>query len=123
MRNVLVKALGSLAPLIHSDTGTMDRWLWVKKRLTVTRNGERLLLTSPWHHYDPTSPDAAGPFLKVEDGWHVRRGYARRMFEELSFDGGFMVEEIDYNVGRLAIWLFQRLKFCLPLGLDCDIQA
>lgn len=217
MRNALVKALGSLAPLIHSDTGTMDRWLWVKKRLAVTRNGERLLdvgcgtgafticaaergydclgltwdgrdqqiaqaradicgtpgarfrvvdvrrlgaeadlagafdvvlcceniehilddrrlmhdmfralkpggrllLTSPWHHYDPISPDDAGPFLKVETGWHVRRGYTRCMLEELCRDAGFMVEEIDYNVGwlsQLTIRLFQRLKFFLPLA-------
>ena len=43
MRNLLIKILGPLAPLIHSDTATMDRWLCVRRRLPFTRNGEKLL--------------------------------------------------------------------------------
>lgn len=43
MRRLLLKILGPLAPLVHSDTGTLDRWLWVKRRLPLTNNKERLL--------------------------------------------------------------------------------
>lgn len=44
MRNdFLVKWLGALGPLIHSDTGTHDRWLWLKRRLPLTNNDEKLL--------------------------------------------------------------------------------
>jgi SAM-dependent methyltransferase len=39
----LVKLLGHRATLIHGDTLVLDRWLWLKKRLFTTRNGERLL--------------------------------------------------------------------------------
>ncbi len=42
-RTFLTKTLGSLAGLIQGDTLTRDRWLWLKRRLPVTANGEKLL--------------------------------------------------------------------------------
>lgn len=41
--NLLVKLLGFPATLIHGDTLTLDRWLWLKRRLPATKNGEKLL--------------------------------------------------------------------------------
>jgi 2-polyprenyl-3-methyl-5-hydroxy-6-metoxy-1,4-benzoquinol methylase len=41
--NLLVNLLGFTATLIHGDTLTLDRWLWLKRRLPATKNGERLL--------------------------------------------------------------------------------
>ncbi|MEC7294105.1 MAG: hypothetical protein VXU46_04360, partial [Planctomycetota bacterium] len=40
-----------------------------------------------------------GPFSKVEDGWHVRRGYTRAMYEELCTEAGLMLEEVSYCSG------------------------
>ncbi len=40
---VLVKIFGSRATLIHGDPLALDRWLWLKKRLPLTGNGETLI--------------------------------------------------------------------------------
>jgi SAM-dependent methyltransferase len=39
----LVKIFGFHAGFIHGDTLILDRWLWLKKRLPETKNGERLI--------------------------------------------------------------------------------
>jgi len=41
--SLLVRILGFPATLIHSDTLVLDRWLWLRSRLPVTGNDERLL--------------------------------------------------------------------------------
>jgi SAM-dependent methyltransferase len=41
--NVLVSLFGFPATLIHGDTLVLDRWRWLKARLPVTANRERLL--------------------------------------------------------------------------------
>jgi len=40
-----------------------------------------------------------GPFSKVEDGGHVRRGYLRAMLIELCKESGLIVEEISFCSG------------------------
>ena len=42
-KSLLAKLVGFPATLIHGDTLVLDRWLWVRKRLPETRNGETLL--------------------------------------------------------------------------------
>lgn len=42
-RNTLVRLLGFPATLFHGDFLTVDRWHWLRKRLPVTRGGDRLL--------------------------------------------------------------------------------
>lgn len=42
-KSLLVKVLGFPATLIHGDSLMLDRWLWLRKRLPKTNNGERLI--------------------------------------------------------------------------------
>jgi len=42
-RSLLVRLFGFPATLVHGDTLVLDRWRWLKRRLPVTANGERLL--------------------------------------------------------------------------------
>jgi 2-polyprenyl-3-methyl-5-hydroxy-6-metoxy-1,4-benzoquinol methylase len=42
-RSFLVRIFGFPATLIHGDPLVLDRWLWIRRRLPRTRNGERLL--------------------------------------------------------------------------------
>jgi 2-polyprenyl-3-methyl-5-hydroxy-6-metoxy-1,4-benzoquinol methylase len=41
--SLLVKIVGWPATLIHGDTAVLDRWLWLRKRLPKTANGERVV--------------------------------------------------------------------------------
>ena len=196
-KSILVRLFGFPATLVHGDTLVLDRWLWLRKRLPRTRNGEtlldvgcgsgaftigaarrgytstgiswdernqhvaheraaicnavncffevldvrildrkhewigafdvcvncenvehviddrklmmdivaclkpggRLLLTTPYFHYKPMTVHDEGPFSKVEDGGHVRRGYLRAMLIELCKESGLIVEEISFCSG------------------------
>jgi len=42
-RSLLVKLFGFHATLIHGDTLVLDRWRWLKRRLPVTNNGEKVI--------------------------------------------------------------------------------
>jgi hypothetical protein len=42
-RSLLVRLFGFSATLIHHDLLVLDRWLWLRRRLPRTRNGERLI--------------------------------------------------------------------------------
>jgi SAM-dependent methyltransferase len=42
-KSLLVKLIGFPATLIHGDPLVLDRWLWLEKRLPLTRNGETLI--------------------------------------------------------------------------------
>jgi SAM-dependent methyltransferase len=42
-KSLLVRMFGFPATLIHGDTLVLDRWLWIKRRLPKTANGERVL--------------------------------------------------------------------------------
>ena len=199
-KSFLIKIFGFLAMLIHGDTLVLDRWKWLKVRLPVTKNGEKLidvgcgsgtfsigaarrgyetlgvdwneqgrmvaeerakickaqsakfevldvrnldtrddlvgkfdvvinleniehiiddrkliqdissclkpggylLLSAPYLHYRPLSIEDSGPFLKIEDGGHVRRGYSKAMLEELCKQSGLIPEEISFCSGYLS---------------------
>lgn len=42
-KSLLVKIFGYYAGFIHGDTLIFDRWLWLKKHLPKTKNGEKLI--------------------------------------------------------------------------------
>jgi 2-polyprenyl-3-methyl-5-hydroxy-6-metoxy-1,4-benzoquinol methylase len=42
-KSLLVRIFGFRATVIHGDLLVLDRWLWLKKRLPFTRNGEKLI--------------------------------------------------------------------------------
>lgn len=199
-KSFLIKIFGFLAMLIHGDTLVLDRWKWLKVRLPVTKNVEKLidvgcgsgtfsigaarrgyetlgvdwneqgrtvaeerakickaqsakfevldvrnldtrddlvgkfdivinleniehiiddrkliqdissclkpggylLLSAPYLHYRPLSFEDSGPFLEIEDGGHVRRGYSKAMLEELCKQSGLIPEEISFCSGYLS---------------------
>ena len=41
------------------------------------KEGGKLILTTPNSGYIPIGKGDAGPFLKIEDGGHVRKGYSK----------------------------------------------
>lgn len=57
--------------------------------------GGRLLLTTPSLFYRPITSEDMGPFSKVEDGNHVRRGYTKAMLEELCQQSGLVPTEFS----------------------------
>ena len=63
------------------------------------KRGGFLLLTTPNFYYKSITDSDNGPFRKVEDGWHVRRGYSREMLKELCIKSGFKIEDISYCSG------------------------
>ncbi len=66
------------------------------------RPGGRLLLTAPNSSYIPIDDGDAGPFLPIEDGGHVRKGYAESDLRALVESSGLTVEEISYCSGKTS---------------------
>lgn len=64
--------------------------------------GGRLLLTTPYYYYRAISAADNGPFSKVEDGWHVRRGYTRAMLAELCEHAGLILERKSFCSGLVS---------------------
>lgn len=215
LSNLLTRILGFTATVIHGDTFVLDRWLWIRRRLPITRNGERLLdvgcgsgaftigaalrgyegvgiswdtrnqniaadranilraqtvsfdvadvrdlgsitryqnafdvllcleciehicndrklmtdmagclkpggrlyLTTPYLYFPPVSSKCYGPFAKVEDGTHVRRGYTAAMLTELCTLAGLQVEEVTYCSGAVSRFVTRLFRALMPLGL------
>lgn len=77
------------------------------------RPGGMLLLTTPNHFYRAITRTDEGPFTKVENGDHVRRGYTSAMLQELCSDAGFSVIEIGSCSGFFSqkiTWLMRTLR-------------
>ncbi len=64
--------------------------------------GGRLLLTAPYLLNRPITSGDKGPFSKVENGGHVRRGYTKAMLEELCNHANLIPENISYCSGFLS---------------------
>jgi 2-polyprenyl-3-methyl-5-hydroxy-6-metoxy-1,4-benzoquinol methylase len=79
--------------------------------------GGRLLLTTPNYFYCPISPTDMGPFLQIEDGRHVRRGYTSAMLRELCEDVGLSIEEISYCSGFFSQKATLLLRTIRPMAL------
>jgi 2-polyprenyl-3-methyl-5-hydroxy-6-metoxy-1,4-benzoquinol methylase len=64
--------------------------------------GGRLLLTTPNYHYKPITAMDKGPFLAVETGWHVRKGYAEEELRKLCKEAGLIVDSFSFCSGFLS---------------------
>ena len=76
--------------------------------------GGRLLLTTPNYYFKAFDRGDDGPYLPIEDGRHVRRGYSKAELIELLEHHGFMVEAVDYCSGYLSqklTWLLRVLRW------------
>ncbi len=73
--------------------------------------GGRLLLTAPNEDYIPITESDAGPFLTVETGWHVRKGYREARLRELCAESGITPMEVSYCSGFLS----QKITYLLRL--------
>jgi SAM-dependent methyltransferase len=66
------------------------------------KSGGTLLLTTPNFEYIPITKDDNGPFSKIEDGRHVRRGYTPEDLKDLCASAGFKVLQIGYCSGFIS---------------------
>ena len=76
------------------------------------RDGGFLYLTTPYLGYRAITPDDDGPFLPIEDGRHVRRGYDERMLRQLCAEAGFVIQNVEYCSGftsQKLTYVFRRL--------------
>lgn len=69
---------------------------------TCLKPGGRLLLTTPYFFYHPITCCDKGPFSKIEDGSHVRRGYTKAMLEEICRQANLIPQNISYCSGFLS---------------------
>ncbi|NEO43486.1 MAG: hypothetical protein F6K55_04870 [Moorea sp. SIO4A3] len=67
------------------------------------------MLTTPYYYYRAITPGDNGPFSRIEDGWHVRRGYTPGMLTELCEHAGLICERQSFCSGFLS----QKLTFIL----------
>ena len=80
--------------------------------------GGRLLLTTPNQDYKPITRGDAGPFSRVEDGWHVRKGYTEADLRALCRETGFTFDACSYCTGLLSqkiIWVQRMAAKIHPL--------
>ena len=91
--------------------------------------GGRLLLTCPNVMYNPIVLFDAGPFRKIEDGWHVRKGYSPEMLRELCVEAGLKVEEIGYCAGfftQVISWILvksSRVHYLFGWALSLPLRV
>jgi len=77
--------------------------------------GGRLLLTTPNYHLKPLTDEHKGPFLEIEDGRHVRRGYTSKMLKELCDNANLELKEITYCTGFVSqkiTKIYRLLQLC-----------
>jgi len=71
--------------------------------------GGRVLLTTPNFNYKPITAGDKGPFLSVETGWHVRKGYTREQLIELCKASGLVFDSCSFCSGFLS----QKITFIM----------
>lgn len=78
-----------------------DRKLMVDMSGCLKANGI-LLLTTPNLNYVPITKGDLGPFSKVEDGGHVRKGYSSQDLNDLCVSAGLNVARIGFCSGFMS---------------------
>ena len=95
-------------------TETIEHILNDRKLMTdiagCLKPGGRLLMTAPYEHYKPITPEDDGPFSKVEDGGHVRRGYTAESYLMLCDAAGLEVQELGFCSGLTSQWSTKILR-------------
>ena len=66
------------------------------------QSGGTLLLTTPNFHFRPITKGDDGPYLEIENGAHVRRGYTEEVLRNLCASAGLRVEQIGYCSGFMS---------------------
>jgi len=79
--------------------------------------GGTLLLTTPNFNYKPITRGDNGPFLPIEDGGHVRRGYTRENLMSLCDAAGFKVSHIEHCAGFFS----QKITGLFRIGQNIDL--
>lgn len=103
----------------------------------LLRPGGLLLLTTPNVDYVSMDEGDSGPFLPIEDGRHVRRGYSSDDLRDLVAGADLKVSEIGYcsgfasqkitkllrflsrSIGYKSAWAITLPLRILPVVLDC----
>ncbi len=80
----------------------LDDRLLFKSIADCLKPGGRLLLTAPNYYYKAMTKEDEGPFSRVEDGAHVRRGYTNGMLLELCREAGMQCEELSSCSGAIT---------------------
>jgi len=76
----------------------------------------KLLLTAPSINYIPLGGGDVGPFRKIEDGGHVRKGYSEKDLRNLCKHSNFKVISIDYYGGYFGQKLTKFYRFIEPFS-------
>lgn len=78
----------------------------------LLRPGGTLLLTTPSSNYRPMSRADAGPFLPIEDGRHVRKGYSSQDLSSMVRAAGLepeLVQQCSGVLSQKSTWLLNLL--------------
>ncbi|WP_271253136.1 class I SAM-dependent methyltransferase [Pseudanabaena sp. Chao 1811] len=75
------------------------------------KRGGKLLLTTPNWDYKPISEGDSGPFLLIENGGHVRKGYTKEKLSELCYIAGLVPDSFSFCSGLVS----QKTTFMLRL--------
>jgi len=78
--------------------------------------GGKLLLTTPNYHLKPITDIDDGPFLEIEDGRHVRRGYTSKMLKELCENANLELKEITYCSGFISQKITKLYRLIHPVN-------
>ncbi len=108
-----LKGLFEVAICCENIEHVIDDRKLMKSIAGLLKPGGRLLLTAPYFHYRGITPEENGPFLQIEDGRHVRRGYTAMMIRELCDCAGLKIEELGSCSGffsQRVTALMRRIK-------------
>ncbi|MGE0407277.1 MAG: class I SAM-dependent methyltransferase, partial [Candidatus Korobacteraceae bacterium] len=89
----------------------------VRDMALCMKPGGTLLLTTPNVSYRPISEGDNGPFLPIEDGRHVRKGYSPEDLQRLCAQAFLRVKEINYIAG-----FFSQKTTRLYRSLNCGVH-
>jgi SAM-dependent methyltransferase len=106
----------------------LDDFRLMRDIATCLKPGGRLYFTAPYYYYRAITDGDNGPFLKTEEGWHVRRGYTRGMLLELCEAAGLTCEDISFCSGFVSqkvTWLLRvltRVQYVLAWGVTLPLR-
>ena len=69
---------------------------------SVLKPGGKLYLTTPSVNYVPIDESDMGPFVEIEDGRHVRKGYSANALRALCQSAGLVVDEVGSCSGFVS---------------------
>ncbi|MGH9867793.1 MAG: class I SAM-dependent methyltransferase [Candidatus Polarisedimenticolia bacterium] len=93
------------------------------------RPGGRLLLTTPYVNYVPITPNEAGPWHTVENGWHVRKGYDEPQLRGLCEQAGLVLQASSYCGGYMSQkvcwvqWMVSRIHPMVAWGAILPLRV